>query len=87
MIFDKVLMFLGMVAEKMKDGTIYYVVTLFDQASGETLKVNVLESRTDDMKILAIAQFGQPLHVELKIREVDKNVYKFRLHHVDVVEI
>ena len=85
--FEKVLMFLGMTEEVMKDGTVYYVVTLFDQPSGNTIKVNVLGNRSADLKILSIAQFGQPLACELQLREYDKNVYKLRLSAVNVVDI
>lgn len=81
--FEKEVLFLGISANDLKDGGVYYTVQLFEMG-GEPVTVNVGNGdRTKDMvQLLLSLAFGDKIRAVFYLQPEDK---RFKLKLVDVV--
>ena len=80
--FDKQVLFLGISANELKDGGVYYTVQFFEMG-GEPVAVNVMSNdrNADMLKVLLALEFGDKVSVTFALRPADK-LYKLGLAHV-----
>lgn len=76
--FKKDVLFLGMQANSLKDGAVYYTISLFVPDIQQTVQVNVMESSKALIEALLACQFGDPLHATFALRPKDK-LYRLAL--------
>lgn len=79
--FEREVRFLGMEENQMKDGGVYYAVSLFDADSGP-VTVNVTD-RCDALPALQGAKFGDAFYATFRLVPRDK-LYKLGLRSVTV---
>lgn len=82
--FEKEVLFLGISANELRDGGVYYTVQLFE-AGGEPVTVNVGNGdRSAEMvQVLLSLEFGDRLRATFFLRPADK-LYKLGLSAVSV---
>lgn len=81
--FSKEVLFLGISANDLKDGGVYYTVQLFEQG-GEPVSVNVGNGdRSAEMvRVLLSLEFGDKIRATFYLQPEDK---RFKLKLADVV--
>lgn len=80
--FEKHVVFLRMVPNCLRDGSIYYTISLFDQDSGP-VQVNVTESHNEVIEPLLHCTFGVPIDVTFELRPKDR-LFRLTLASVEI---
>ena len=80
--FEKHVVFLGMVPNYLRDGGIYYTISLFDQDTGP-VQVNVTESHSEVIQPLQHCTFGVPIDVTFELRPKER-LYRLTLASVEI---
>lgn len=76
--FTATLSYLGAQSNKLKDGTVFYKVSFFDQNAGSPVQLNIMGDRQEVISLLASSQFGQPFHCNFSLVAKD-NLYRLVL--------
>lgn len=80
--FEKEVLFLGISANELKDGGVYYTVQLFEQgAEPVTVNVGNGERSAEMVQVLLSLEFGDKLLATFVLRQADK-LYKLGLSRV-----
>lgn len=80
MTFEKSVLFLGMQALKLSDGTLFHQVQFYDRDGGP-VSVNVMGNQSDMLDTLKDLDFGSPVTATFVLRPKDK-CYRLVLDHV-----
>lgn len=80
--FEKEVLFLGITANELRDGGVYYTVQFYEQG-GDPVSVNVMSNdrNAEMLKILLALEFGDKVMATFALRPADK-LYKLGLSHV-----
>lgn len=79
--FEKEVVYLGMTANKLSDGTPYYSVNFYSVKDNLPVTVNIMGSARDILDHLASAKFGTAMVATFALRPREK-LYKLALVHV-----
>lgn len=80
--FEKEVLFLGISANELKDGGVYYTVQFFEQgADPVTVNVGNGERSAEMVQVLLSLEFGDKLRATFFLRPADK-LYKLALSNV-----
>ena len=81
--FQKEVLFLGLTANTLRDGGVYYTVQFY-VPGGDPVSVNVMGNAQNEeiLSLLRAMQFGDNAVVTFVLRPVDKKTYKLGLSHV-----
>lgn len=79
--FEKEVLFLGISANELKDGGVYYTVQLFEGADPVTVNVGNGERSAEMVQTLLSLEFGDKLRATFVLRPADK-LFKLGLSRV-----